>query len=367
MIPPSLVHFWDDPLYRFITLIIAVELVFVLLQIGWLLLQSLRSKYHEIQTRRFHNKMKTDFFNILQGSEAEEEWLKKARRYPKAVIREFLESFLQTADGNYRTTILNLYRQLGLVKKDLRDLRSVFWHRRVWALRRLYNAASEKEKFALSRKSQDIHTIRILAAQIVARVGTAKDLYELLKGQRVYNRLMEQPVFAMFTDMEREKFIELIKRWDKFECSFLKRILLIVAAKKAPESIGGWLESAANDPDMDVRIGASIAAGTMHTSQSLLLLMRLLKDPEWEVRAQAAKGLGLHQEGSSIHLLARALSDSSYWVRQNAAAALSSMSSEARERLAAIAAEREDRFAADAARQELERFQLLISAEGVQS
>ncbi|HPQ68090.1 MAG TPA: HEAT repeat domain-containing protein [bacterium] len=367
MISTTLISFWDDPLYRFLSLIIALELVLIVVQVGWLLVQTSIRKYRLYRLKRFHASMKAPFFTALDDPLTREAWMVKARKFSEPVLRMFLEPYLTATKGEYQAKILALYRDLGLARQDLYALRSSFWHKRVLALRRLQNVASPEEKFVLAKMKKDVHTVRILTAQIMSRIGNEKDVFNLLKDLHLHNRLMEQPMFTMLSSMEREKFDNLMERWDQFECRLLKRIMLIVAAGNSPKTANKWLARAAADQDIDVRIGAAIAAGKLNTYESLTTLLELLQDGIWEVRAQAAKALGIRQEDSTIESLALFLRDPHYWVRQNAAAALSNLGDPGRKRLREIADTASDTFAVDAATQELERYQLTITAEGVQS
>jgi HEAT repeat protein len=135
----------------------------------------------------------------------------------------------------------------------------------------------------------------------------------------------------------------------------VQRLILVAAARTAPEACLRRLPAAASHADRELRIGACQAVAVLGAAELAPLLVAALVDPAAEVRAQAAKALGRLRVASTLEPLVLALQDSAFWVRQNAAASLGALGVAGRRRLQLVADTMADRFAADSARQELRR------------
>jgi HEAT repeat protein len=76
-------------------------------------------------------------------------------------------------------------------------------------------------------------------------------------------------------------------------------------------------------PEMETRIKAAAALGSVCTPLGVQDLIQSMRDSSWEVRAQTAKALGECGDRMAIPVLRHSLTDSSWWVRHNSAVALS--------------------------------------------
>jgi hypothetical protein len=355
---------WSSPLYRFLFWLLLVECGLIIAQIAWLLRQTWILGQMAIISARFEEELGSVFFDAVDDAEARRDWVRRARTFNEAVVRTFIEGYIQRTDGEYRERVVRIYRDLGLLWLDLEDLRSPAWQIRMIALRRMFLAATPLERDALLERKDDIYAIRIMAARVLARVGTSEDLVEVLQDLHLPRRLMEQPLVAMLHAMPITTYEGLMRGWHRLKDPRLRRIVLINAAHVVPSSCLAWVPRAAQAAEIEVRIGACVAAGQLPSTETRDLLLRLLQDPEWEVRAQAASALGQLGDTSTLEVLGDALHDKSFWVRQNAAFAVRNMGTAGLALLSRIVDGDADMYARDAASQELQRHELMRQALG---
>jgi len=352
---------WTRPLCRVLLILVMAEVAIVSAQIAWLLLLTVRARRRARVETRFREEMQPFFFYTLDAPEYTDEWVRKARKYPEDVVRSYLGAFILRTTGPYRDRVNGLYRAMGFLGKDLTDLSSRRWHRRMLALRRLLHVATGTEKEAILQRKGDVYPVQVMAASILGRVCEAEDLVIFLNGLAMPRRMMEQPVYSLLKGIPGPTFLGLMGQFDEIRNPSVRRILLILSATQNPSACQQWLHAAGTDPNMEVRIGACVAAGILPSETSTQLLLDRLSDTKWEVRAQAAKALGEIKDATTLDALARTLRDRSFWVRQNAARAMLELGETGRARLHS-ATQDPDRFAADTARQELERHALSLSA-----
>jgi len=215
--------------------------------------------------------------------------------------------------------------------------------------------AGPREAPVLLERSRDIHVIRIMVAQTLARIGSPTELRACFAGFLLRSRLLEQPLAEVLGQVSEAHLQELLALLDGPGDPCVQRLILVAAARIAPDECLRRLPAAASHADRELRIGACQAVAVLGAAELAPLLVAALVDPVAEVRAQAAKALGRMRVASTLEPLALALQDQAFWVRQNAAASLGALGLAGRRRLMQVADAGRDRFAADSARQELRR------------
>ena len=354
---------WADPLYKILATAILVELGIILVTVFWLILHTIRDRHRRHLEKKINNELSAKFFAALEDDKLIKQLADEAIQYPTEIIRSFIEPFITSTSGVYKTKVARLYRYLGLLEADIADSHSNLLHRRIKAMRRLAVIATDKEKKVILDRRNDRYPVRILASNAISHIGTAEELFMMLQDLILKSRLMEEPLYAVIHNLSIPKISELMSYWDRIVCPRIRRILLIASSRMVPEECIKWLRAASIDPSIEIRIGACNAAGELAGSNILPMLLFLAKDTEWQVRAQAVRVLKKWKEEQSYRALETALGDRSFWVRQNAATALSSMGKQGIEILKKTAYVGKDPFAADTARQELQRY-ILIRREG---
>lgn len=101
--------------------------------------------------------------------------------------------------------------------------------------------------------------------------------------------------------------------------------LHLLGELKDNQSIPNIVEKANLSENLEVRIAAYKALGTIADKSALDCLIQGLKDSAWQVRAQAARGLGLIGNEKAIEFLEHAMNDTKWWVRRNSAEALTKL------------------------------------------
>ncbi|AWV88352.1 HEAT repeat domain-containing protein [Bradymonas sediminis] len=353
---------WSTPLYRGLIILIAAELVVVGALIAWMIFQSARQMRQGRAKRLFMEALEDDFFEAL-GEPTPERlrgWMERAAKFEPSLVQDFLASVLLHTRGAAYDALIVLYHEFGYAEQDRAASRSKNALKRLRALRRLYVLGSAEDRPVLLEQAGAEYLAQVLAMQTLARVGQPEDIVALLQVTRLYSQMMEEPVQAVLSKLPPESLRYVFARWQQFECGRVRRLLLTVAAEQRLEGVSELLAPAARSEDMEVRIGACQAAGSLQGRPSFDLLLSALDDPTWQVRARAARALGRRQEPAAAAPLAQALKDRAFWVRQDAAGALGMLGAPGAEQLHHVAAYCDDRYAAESATQELQRSQRLL-------
>lgn len=359
---------YSDPIYKFITIVALVQLTLIVVGIIWLLVPYAVGRHRAAMRNRFTSKLGNSFLYDLENEAKLEEWIKAARRYPVNILYDFINQYFYyyNHQSEIFPKILYVYEKLGLLKRDVDAMSSKIWHRRIIAVRRLMNVASEKEKRAIDRCRTDRHMIKLIALQILGRIGSADDIFENIHDHRIDSRIMEQPFFVLFAGLALEKYRELMQRWTEVQCPRMRRVMLICCARRDGAFAHRFLVEAAASDDLEMRIAFCIAAPEARTADICDLLREKALDPAWEVKAQAARALGMIREEiegaegmeQTLAALRSLLTDSMFWVRQSAAFALMLRGQEGRAALEDVHRSSPDKFAQETAQQELERLDM---------
>lgn len=364
-IPQWLHDTWADPLYRVLLVALAVETALLGVQVAWLLLQTAHVRRRIRQAQRFEKELGPRFPAALHQADERVRWIRDASAYPAEILREFIDGTLQTLTSDARAQVVEIYRDLGLLRRDLAESRSRSWRRRLLAVRRLSLMPDAEVWEVLRARTRDIFPVRILAARALAERGMVDALVEVISHLPLNRRLMEQPLFHVLHQLPEAAWPALLARWHDIQAPQVRRVVLVAAARRHPQGCLALLGDAARDPNPEVRGGACQAAARLAGPTVEELVLSLARDPAWEVRAQAANALRSLRIPTALPLLKEALSDGQFWVRQNAAAAMGALGPEGREALESVVQSRQDPFAADAAQQEIQRMDQL-SLGGVQ-
>jgi HEAT repeat protein len=346
----------NSPEYELASTVFLVELSALVLELVWLTWHRLRMRLAARRAATFARLHGDRLLAVLRNPLARAEWIQAARAYPRQLVRTFLEPLLPMTEAEAREALGVVWRALGFLDQDLAMSRSLFWNRRVRAMRRLCLMAGPSEAPALVARAQDRHLIRVMAAQTLVRVGTPEQLRDCISKVTLPSRLLEQPMVEALSAASPAQMEALLGLLASPADPSARRIVLTSAARTAPGACLQRIPEAIRSPEKEVRIGACLAAGMLGTPELVApLLAALIEDPAFEVRAHAAKALGRLRAPEAMPLLCRAMQDRAFWVRQNAAASLREYGEEGRRKLEEVAAQDKDRFAADTARQELHR------------
>ena len=367
MIRQAIFELFNDPIYKFIAIIALIQIAMIILAILWLLVPYVVRQHRTAVKNRFNTQLGNSFLYDIEDDDKLEDWIKRANKYPSYILYDFINQYFYyyTQDHPLFPKILYVYEQLGLLRRDVQAMNSKIWHRRIMAIRRLMNVASEREKRTFERCRTDRQMIKIIALQVLGRIGNAGDIFTMIEDHIIDNRMMEQPFYVLFNGLELETFEALMERWNEIQCPRLRQVMLICCARRSPSFAKPWLMDASRSEDMEMRIAFCKSATATEDEELQDRLRKATEDPAWEVRSQAARSLGqidnddetpeAHQ--ATVDLLRKMLEEheDSFWVRQSAAFSLWRKGELGRAALEEIQREGQDRYGVDAATQELER------------
>jgi len=367
MIRQAIFELFHDPIYKFIAIIALIQIAMIILAILWLLVPYVVRQHRTAVKNRFNTQLGNSFLYDIEDDDKLDDWIARAKKYPSYILYDFINQYFYyyTQDHPLFPKILYVYEKLGLLRRDVAAMNSKIWHRRIMAIRRLMNVASEREKRTFERCRTDRQMIKIIALQVLGRIGNAADIFAMIEDHEIDNRLMEQPFYVLFNSLEMDTFEALMQRWDEVQCPRLRQVMLICCARRAPDFSKQWMVDAARGEDMEMRIAFCKAASASSDPEVMELLRDAASDIRWEVRAQAARALGqvdvedesAEARQATVELLRKMLEEQedSFWVRQSAAFSLWRKGELGRAALEEIQREGQDRYGVDAATQELER------------
>ena len=294
MIRQAIFELFHDPIYKFIAIIALIQIAMIILAILWLLVPYVVRQHRTAVKNRFNTQLGNSFLYDIEDDDKLEDWIARAKKYPSYILYDFINQYFYyyTQDHPLFPKILHVYEKLGLLRRDVAAMNSKIWHRRIMAIRRLMNVASEREKRTFERCRTDRQMIKIIALQVLGRIGTAADIFTMIEDHIIDNRLMEQPFYVLFNSLEMETFEALMQRWSELQCPRLRQVMLICCARRSPEFSKPWMVDAARSEDMEMRIAFCKAASASRDLEVVELLRDAAVDARWEVRAQAARAMG---------------------------------------------------------------------------
>lgn len=357
-------HLWSVPGARVLLIVIAVETVFITATIIWLYFQNRRDERTRARESDFESTLAETFFDALneESDDALDAWYQRAKDHPASILRDFLHRTILRAGDEDRERLIRHYRKWNLLEHDRRMLASDRRQKRILGLRRMHTVATSEDRDVLMERIGDDHLEKVITAQIIARVGNADDIIDLLDDVKLESGLMEEPLYATIERMERDMLREVFERRDEFDEPRIRRILLEVAADRGLNAAREAVVAAVSSEDVEERIGACNAAAFFDADTGPDVLLDLIEDERWEVRSRAAKVIRRFPRERVFDALRRAMTDQAFWVRQNAANSLLWMGDEGRSVLEDIRSSSQDKFAVDSATQELQRYEYFSTA-----
>jgi HEAT repeat protein len=276
-------------------------------------------------------------------------------RFDHLIVRELLLRLAADLRGEEAARIARLYRDLGLLDRELRRLRGLGWRRRATAAANLGTLRIPGTLRALvpALADRDVH-VRLATVRAIGDLGTHEALVALvpmLADPRPAVSRQAQDILAE----KGGKVAREIRSYVRSTGDYRGRLAAVelLGWHRAPEAVRLLLELC-GEPDAELRVKAVKAAAAIGDPRCLATFHALTGDPSWEVRCHAAKGLGLLGSPESIPRLRGLLHDPQWWVRYHAANALVELGAEGRAALGEARAEPEPRVA-EMARYVLER------------
>ena len=276
------------------------------------------------------------------------------RRGDRAVLLPMLLQLALDLRGAEAARISGLAEELGLVRGELRRLRSLRTIVRARAVKNLgLLGVREALDPLLDRVRNDRQReVRLACVWAIGQIGGPRAVEGLVatledRDPGVVRRAQE--VMLEAAPNAAGEIVSHARRTEKPAARFAAVELL--GALQDPQASELLLEFI-DDPDPELRTKAVKAAAAIADPRFREPFRRLLLDPAWSVRCQAATGLGAVGAIDAIPGLFVALEDEAWWVRFNAATALADLGPPGRAALA------EATTADDVSRREVARYVL---------
>jgi HEAT repeat protein len=300
----------------------------VLLLFAFLLLVRLITKVSTGRVQRREGAVTRVVYRCLGLVSGSPPDLRTLSSFDRRLIRRILLHLALDLRGETSEKIVELYRQLGFLHRDLGRLRS-------WRAITRANAAAdlgvvraaEAVPALLTMLDDPDMRVRQSAVWALGQAGEPDTLAALI-------RLLgdpSRPVARRAHEVLAERGGEIKNAIVAYAATTASR-----PGRLASIELIGWLRitegadlllTFATDLDAEVRVKSVKAAAAIGDPRFLDVFHQSLEDGRWEVRCQAAKGLSVFGSPESIPPLRNALRDRQWWVRFYAATALAEIGS----------------------------------------
>jgi HEAT repeat protein len=244
----------------------------------------------------------------------------------RLIVRDMILRLALDLKGDEVETLAGLYRELGLLRRDVTALRARSWTRRAAAAARLGTLRSLKVLPLLRAAVSDpVMGVRLTAVRAVGETADHEALTALVPLLGDSSPGVARAAVEVLTLRGREVVEEILTFLRSATTSSPRQAAVdVLGFMRAPQAADA-LFALVEDPDPTLRIKVVKAVAAIGDPRFKSLLENLLEDPRWEIRCHAAKGLSLLGSSDSVARLRCALEDSYWWVRFNAAVALAEL------------------------------------------
>jgi HEAT repeat protein len=283
-----------------------------------------------------------------------DELLAQLRRSDRAVLLPMLLQLALDLRGAEAARIAGLSEKLGLVRGEMRRLRSLRATARARAVKNLglLGVREALDTLLDMAKTDRQREVRLASVWAIGQIGGQRAVQGLVstledKDPGVVRRAQE-----VMLDAAPDAAGEIVKHARDTENPAARFAAVeLLGALQDPQASELLLEFI-EDPNPELRTKATKAAAAIADPRFREPFRELLADPVWSVRCQAATGLGAIGAIDAIPGLYVALEDEAWWVRFNAASALADLGPPGRAALA------EATTADEASRREVARYVL---------
>ncbi len=308
--------------YVMLVTMLVMILLMVVFTIGIKALRTLR----DAATRSYYRRIEPALENFLVTGERQPELERLSLWTRDRFLATLMIERLAVLRGAGREYLLWLARDLGLVDKYLRDLRSRRRWTRARAAENLGYLSGELSVNPIAQLLGDEDdTVRAVAARALARIKSpeaARFLTNKLDDSSELSRLRAAENLERVGNLAVEPLSNLLGTPTVRGAVMAAQVLGNLRAREARDALKATL---AANRDVNVHAQATLALGKIGDPEDLPEILHGARSDSWPVRAQAANALGLIGEVSTIPTLDKLLGDGAWWVRLNASRALAKM------------------------------------------
>lgn len=270
-------------------------------------------------------------------------------------LKDICMNFIAHVQGAAKDRLVHAYKELGLLEKDIEDIRSGKWWIQGKAARCIgaMRMAEAAPYLTLLINSPRVE-VRMMTGYALGRIGDVRAVRLLLKETAESGKWIRIRLFELAENMRDKALPELRRILANLERPEMISLCIEVLGHAKDAESAPYILPFCNHPVTEVRTSAAKALGEIRYHPARETLVSMLDDERWEVRALASKALAGIGDASVLEKLAEKLTDSQWWVRYNAAIALSQLKVAGIKKLASVLRDSPDRFARDIARQVLE-------------
>lgn len=249
------------------------------------------------------------------------------------IQNQFIE-WIGKLKGEQRAKLTRLCEDMGLVKKDLNLLDSMFYARRMQAAFRLggmCSALAVPKLLDRMEKEKDRDLMRVISRAIARCAEDSSSLAVMLRKLLQCEQINEWFAVRLLEESSLDATPFLIQFLEEDNGKLVKTALLELN-RQTPINVSVALTSAllrlVNNQDRDIRalaVTLLIRMGNVITGDTI---RRWLSDPEWQVRAAVVESLASCSTFENILILKQALTDSHWQVCYSSSKSLATMGDE---------------------------------------
>lgn len=276
------------------------------------------------------------------------------------VIQDQLIEWMGKLRGEQQIKLTRLCEDMGLVKKDIKLLDTVFYAKRMQAAFRLggmRSALAIPKLLELMVKEKDQEMIRVIARAIARCAEDVASLITMLRRLLQCEQINQWFAATLLEESSLDATSFLIPFLEEDNLKLVKTALLDLNRHThtyASLELTSSLFQLADSQDRDIRalaIKVLIRISNVITED---VIRRWLSDPEWQVRVAVTEALASFHNPVNILLLKEALTDCNWQVCYSSSKSLAVMGDEGFRVLCEAALERDDTNKSDIAKNRIQ-------------
>jgi len=247
----------------------------------------------------------------------------KTAPFIRKILRVIIINKIMSVGGNARKGLIELYKDMGFDKYDLKLLTSSKWYHRLSAITSLTITKSEFLKNSVSKYLRDrdlsVRVASIKAISVFNCSDLLKDIAECMETlpDWVNDRIV--PVLIKLNKIPYENMLKIFIG----SSNKIRRYLVPLLFESDKEQALWDLTNNFETYDFETQISIVKSIGNVeHIDRITGFAEMIINSYRWELKAQLVKSLGYIKNEKSIPLLIKGLDDKNWFVRYNSAVSI---------------------------------------------